>query len=142
LVFTVQKEVASRMCAHAGSASYSGYSVLCQAHCRVRPSGDLAPGVFYPAPEVNSTIVVLERIDGNPVVDAALFAGLVRAAFSSRRKTLQNNLLSSELARERGTELLREACASTGVDLSERAERVPPEKFVALANAIAGSAIR
>ncbi len=142
LVFTVQKEVAGRMAAQTGTANYSGYSVLCQAHCRVRPSGDLAPGAFYPAPEVNSTIVILEKIADRRVVDPALFAGLVRAAFSSRRKKLQNNLLASELARERGEKMIREACISAGVDLSDRAERVSPEKFVALANAIAGTAVR
>ena len=52
-VFTVQKEVAQRMCAKAGSADYSSFSALCQWAYDVKPLLDLAGGNFWPKPNKN-----------------------------------------------------------------------------------------
>jgi len=136
MVFTVQREVARRMQAAAGSPDYSGFSALCQAYCSVRVAGDLQPGSFFPPPEVVSTIVMFDRLRSVGVRDPSLHAKLVRAAFASRRKTLQNNLFSSSIAKERGKEALRTACESAQVDLSDRAERISPRAFVELSNAL------
>lgn len=138
MVFTVQKEVALRMQAGAGSPNYSGFSALCQAYCSVRTAGDLQPGSFFPAPEVVSTVVMLHRLPTFEVADPSFHAKLIRAAFASRRKTLQNNLFASGIAKELGKEALRAACSSARVDLADRAEQVSPRAFVELANALSG----
>jgi 16S rRNA (adenine1518-N6/adenine1519-N6)-dimethyltransferase len=93
MVFTVQKEAALRMAAKPGPKDYSAFSVLCTSACRVRLAFDLGAGSFWPAPRVTSTVVVLEpRADPICPGDRVGFSRFVRASFSSRRKTLRNNL--------------------------------------------------
>ena len=60
MVFTVQREMARRMVAEPGSSDYSPFSVLCSIASDARLAGELARGNFYPAPDVVSSVVVLE----------------------------------------------------------------------------------
>ncbi len=64
MIFTVQRELAERMASPPGRKSYSSFSVLCQASCRVLHRGDLKPGSFYPAPDVVSSVVELQPRHG------------------------------------------------------------------------------
>jgi 16S rRNA (adenine1518-N6/adenine1519-N6)-dimethyltransferase len=89
----VQREVADRLVARAGTKAYGTLSVSVQLHTRVSRLLDLPPGAFRPAPKVRSSVVRLEF--GPPlarVVDEALFDRLVRAMFAARRKMLSNAL--------------------------------------------------
>ena len=134
MVFTVQKEVAARMAARPGTDDYSGFSVLCQAHCTVEVVGELQPGSFFPAPEVVSSIVrLVHRVDVNPQPDPERFALLVRSAFAARRKTIGNNLGASVFGREIGKQELLRVLTDEGISPGERAERLSPEMFAALA---------
>ncbi len=90
-VVTVQKEVAKRMAAKAGDEDYSSFSVLCASAYRTSVLMTLKPGSFYPPPNVDSAAVVMERAVGIPP-QPRLFRPLVRALFSSRRKTVRHNL--------------------------------------------------
>ncbi len=92
-VFTVQKEVALRMAAKPSTADYSSFSVLCQWAYKVTPLMDLAAGSFWPRPNVVSKAVALDRRDDWPACESPeLFMSLLRGLFSSRRKTIKNNL--------------------------------------------------
>lgn len=135
-VFTVQRELAERLLARPGSRNYSSLSVLCQCLSEVTAHGELAPGTFYPAPEVTSAVIELRpgpgrrRVSNRPV----LFA-LIRAAFRTRRKTLRNNLLSDSglgLSKAR----LLDAVEAAGVDAGCRAEELAPATVIRLANAL------
>lgn len=133
MVFTVQKEAAQRMCAHPSSKNYSAFSVLCQSMYRVRSAFDLAPGSFWPQPRVGSAVVVMEaRDDAVAFCGEKAFTGFTRACFSSRRKTLRNNLKAAGFSEA----VLTEACASVGVSPDARAETLSPELFSALFVAI------
>lgn len=132
-VVTVQKEVAKRMTAQAGDEDYSSFSVLCASAYSVRPLMTLKPHSFYPAPNVDSQAVVMER---RPFVlppeVLRVFRPLVRALFSSRRKTVKNNLeafLSSP-------DLAGAALAEARIDPAVRAEKMDLEAFSRLAAAI------
>jgi 16S rRNA (adenine1518-N6/adenine1519-N6)-dimethyltransferase len=89
----VQREVADRLMARAGTKAYGALSVFVQRQAAVSRRLDLPPGAFRPPPKVRSTVVRLEF--GPPSVrvpDEAQFDRLVAALFSQRRKMLANAL--------------------------------------------------
>ncbi len=137
MVFTVQKEVAERMAATPSDANYSSFSIHCQARCRVSVEGSLKPGCFYPQPEVNSAIVMLEpRETALPIKDQALFGILVRSMFAARRKTLENNVKNAKGLTPWGIDRVRAGAEAAGVDLKARGETLSAEDFARWANAI------
>lgn len=130
MVFTVQKEAALRMHARPGSKDYSAFSVLCLSACRVRIAFDIGSSSFWPAPNVASSVVVLEpRPDPVLSGERGGFSAFVRAAFSSRRKTLRNNLRAT--APGLG-ETLTDALRELGKPEDVRAEALSPEELAAL----------
>ena len=130
--FMLQKEVVDRMAAGPGSKVYGRLSVMLQAQCRVTPLFTVAPGAFRPPPKVDSAVVRLVPRDPATVDirDRARFAAVVRAAFGQRRKTLRNALSGVADAG---------AIEAAGLSPGDRAEQVPVEGFVRLAN-LAGEA--
>lgn len=136
-VFTVQRELAERLVARPGSRNYSSLSVLCQCLSDISEHGELAPGTFYPVPEVTSTVIELRpgphrrRVSNRSV----LFA-LIRTAFRTRRKTLRNNLLSEEGGFGLSKARLLDAVEAAGVDAGCRAEELAPATVIRLANAL------
>ena len=92
-VFTVQKEVALRMCAKPGTEQYSSLSVLCNWAYDVKPLMDLSGANFWPKPNVDSRAVLFTKKEDFPLCNEPFyFIKLQRALFSSRRKTVRNNL--------------------------------------------------
>jgi 16S rRNA (adenine1518-N6/adenine1519-N6)-dimethyltransferase len=141
MVFTVQRELAERMQSAPGRKSYSSFSVLCQSCFRVEGQGDLKPGSFYPVPEVVSSIVSMRpREDAPTISELRLLSLLVRGLFSSRRKTIRNNLGSRWLSTVFDPAAGMAAVLAQGIDPGARAEELPPEVFVSLARALAAAA--
>lgn len=129
MVFTVQKEAAQRMCAVPSTKNYSAFTVLCQSTYRVKTAFDLSPGMFWPQPRVTSAVVVMDsRNDAVPFAGDRAFTGFTRACFSSRRKTLRNNLKAAGFTEAH----LSEVCAGVGISPDARAETLTPEAFSAL----------
>ena len=138
-VVTVQRELAQRMASGPGTKNYSSFSVLCQSCFHVTDRGDLQPGSFYPVPEVVSSIV--EMRPKNDAPDARtlfVLSALCRGLFSSRRKTIRNNLASGMLEPHVPAEAVRTALAAEGIDLGSRAEQLSPEIFLRLARVLTG----
>jgi 16S rRNA (adenine1518-N6/adenine1519-N6)-dimethyltransferase len=89
----LQREVADRLTAPPGTREYGVLSVLIGHSAKVRRLMALPPGAFRPPPKVHSAVVRLEFHAPDPAArDAAVFAGLVHAIFTRRRKTLANAL--------------------------------------------------
>ncbi len=91
----VQREVARRLVAKPGSKDYGIPSVFCECFARVKKLFDVSPNVFFPRPEVTSTVVQITP-DPKPryeLKDEAFFRAMVRSVFGKRRKTLKNSLL-------------------------------------------------
>jgi 16S rRNA (adenine1518-N6/adenine1519-N6)-dimethyltransferase len=126
----LQREVVARMTAEPGTADYGRLTVMLQVKFAIRRLFAVPPGAFRPAPKVDSAVARLTPLHAaKPViVDEALFARVVAAAFGQRRKTLRNAL--STLC---GDEALRAACIDPGV----RGEALAVADFVRLANALA-----
>ena len=134
MVVTVQKEVALRMAASAGTPDYSSFSLLCASAYKVKPLMLIRRESFYPRPNVDSMGVLLESrfAAGCAEKYPAVFYPLVRALFASRRKTIKNNLLTFVSSREICEAVLRE----NNIDEKERAENLEFSAFLSIAKSI------
>jgi 16S rRNA (adenine1518-N6/adenine1519-N6)-dimethyltransferase len=92
--FMLQREVVERMAAAPGSAAYGRLSVMLQFKFSVASLFAVPASAFKPAPKVESAIVRLRPLPGEKraIADESVFASVVAAAFSHRRKTLKNAL--------------------------------------------------
>lgn len=92
LVLTIQKEVASRICAMPGDLSLLALSV--QVYGQPHITAHIPAGAFYPPPKVDSAVLRVDlyptpRIP-YPLLDS--FFRLSKAGFSQKRKTIRNAL--------------------------------------------------
>ncbi|WP_153394368.1 16S rRNA (adenine(1518)-N(6)/adenine(1519)-N(6))-dimethyltransferase RsmA [Ornithinicoccus halotolerans] len=128
----VQLEVAERLAAAPGSKVYGVPSVKAAWYASVSPAGRIGRTVFWPAPNVDSGLVRLERRDP-PTTEASreeVFA-VVNAAFAQRRKTLRAALAGWAGSPARAETVLRTA----GIEPTTRGERLTVEQFAAVAAA-------
>ncbi len=132
----IQKEVAQRICAPAGSADYSAFTVFCGYYAVPIRLFDVPPSCFIPQPKVMSTVLRLDtRTEPPAQIDSErVFFRTVRAAFAMRRKTLLNALSAGfgELSKAELAELLT-ACA---IAPTVRGETLDIEAFARLSNAL------
>ena len=132
----VQKEVAQRICAKAGTADYSAFSVFCQYYAEPEILFDVPAGCFLPQPKVTSAVIRLKVRKERPwdIQDTKTFFAAVRASFAMRRKTLQNGLAAGfgDLGKAGAAEVL-ETC---GFAPSVRGETLGIPEFAAIANEI------
>ncbi len=141
----VQKELADRLFAKPRTKAYSAVSVLVQLCCELEARRPVPRTVFSPQPRVDSAFVVFRRRCEAP--STAVFRtvkGLVRPAFSQRRKMLVNSLAGALPAGETDAGRARPLTAASvaaaltamGVAATVRAEELTPPQFVRLANKV------
>lgn len=132
----IQREVAHRLCAKAGTADYGAFTVFTQWYAAPEILFDVPPGCFLPAPKVTSSVVRLRVRETPPaaVADERLFFAVVRAAFNQRRKTLVNALGSGLSGYDKET--IAAAVARCGFDARIRGEALDIAGFAAVANAL------
>ena len=65
---------------------------MSQTFCNVEKQFDISNNVFYPKPEVQSTLIKFSRKNIN--LDFNDFSNLIKQAFKQRRKKLKNNLIN------------------------------------------------
>lgn len=133
----VQKEVAQRICARAGSAEYGAFTVFCQYYAVPELLFDVPPSCFIPQPKVTSAVLKL-NVRTQPVcriVSEKMFFRVVRAAFAQRRKTLLNALSSGFPGLSKQT--LAALLADCGLAPTVRGETLDIPAFARLANALA-----
>jgi 16S rRNA (adenine1518-N6/adenine1519-N6)-dimethyltransferase len=131
-VFMLQREMAKRLSAVAGTKDYGALTLHIQLHYKVEYLRTIRAGVFLPRPEVDSAIVrVSNRAPGElPPRDDAVFTEIVRRGFSQRRKQLRN------LLQDRVPDWSA-ATRSLGVEETVRAEELDLKQWIALTNWIA-----
>ena len=126
----IQKEVADRLTARPRTKSYGPLSVLIQYYADVTYGFAVPPGAFNPPPKVDSAVI---RLEWKPdVPDATSFTDFVQEAFSSRRKTLANNLLTmfGSLGRDEIVRKLERA----GIAAKVRPEELSVAEFLGVYN--------
>ena len=126
----VQAEVADRLVAPPGSKVYGVPSVKIAWYAEARRAGSVGRTVFWPAPNVDSGLVALHRMEP-PVTTASrqeVFT-IVDAAFAQRRKTLRAALSGWAGSPARAEEALRAA----DIDPQRRGEALGVADFARLA---------
>lgn len=129
----VQAEVADRLAADPGSRTYGVPSAKARWFGTVRRAGSIGRTVFWPAPNVDSGLVLVERTAPPPCRSSRerVFA-VIDAAFSQRRKTLRSSL--SKIAGS--ADAVTDACRRAGVDPGARGEALTIAQFAALTDAL------
>jgi len=133
LLLMFQREVAERIVAVPGSKSYGRLSVLAGWRTEARILFDVARSAFVPPPKVTSSVI---RLMPRPIPLACNSNALQRvteAAFGQRRKMLRQSLKTL------GVDALA-LLADAGIEPTARAEDIPVEGFVTLAQVFAGRA--
>jgi 16S rRNA (adenine1518-N6/adenine1519-N6)-dimethyltransferase len=125
----LQREVVARMTAQPATADYGRLSVMLQAKFRVTRLFVVPPGAFQPAPNVDSALARLVPLGAAKprILDEALFARVVAAAFGQRRKTMRNALSAICAA---------PTLVAAGIDPVARGETLAVADFVRLANSL------
>lgn len=127
MLVMVQREVAERLCAHAGSSAYGAVSVKVAYWATARIVAAVPATVFVPRPNVESALADIRRRP-SPAVDVPpepLFE-LVRTAFNQRRKMLRRSLAGT---------VAPEVFAAAGIDASRRPEELDIAEWGALTGA-------
>ncbi len=128
----VQKEVATRLTSAPGSAEYGSITASLNLYGTVKRLFTVPSGCFFPRPKVDSAVIRIalhkpakytkEQIDKT--------SKIIKAAFSVRRKTLVNGLMSMTGAdKEKIISVVEETFGSATV----RGETLSAEQFVKLA---------
>ena len=133
--FMLQKEVVERMVAKPSTPAYGRLSVMLQYHLDMQYLLTVPPDAFEPAPKVESAFVRCTPHAILPFVakDTALFAKVVLAAFSQRRKTIRNTL-KDFLSDDDYLKINTASEIKIGSQL--RAENLSVQDFVAISNYI------
>lgn len=129
VVFMVQKEVADRLVAEAGSKEYGALTVFTQAAFKIDRILTVRAGSFFPKPEVDSAVVRMVPERPRRALETEAFRAAVKAAFGMRRKTLRNAWRG--LLGWSDEEIVARAEAA-GISLGARGETLTVEQFRAM----------
>lgn len=129
MTLTVQKEVAERITAKPGSKDYGVLSIMVQYFASPALAFIIPKGAFRPVPKVDSAVIHIEVLEkpSIDVKDEKLFKGIVKTAFSQRRKLLSNSL-------KRIRKDAKEWLESAGINPNRRPETLSIEEFAQLTN--------
>jgi 16S rRNA (adenine1518-N6/adenine1519-N6)-dimethyltransferase len=134
IVVTLQLEVTQRLMSNAGGKDYGVLTLLVQLDYEPRECFKIPAGCFFPAPDVDSACVVLERRPAPllSVEQREVFVKIVKRAFSQRRK-----MVLKLLREDWPVEKLERAFAGLKIPARERAEKLSLEQFVELTKNVA-----
>jgi 16S rRNA (adenine1518-N6/adenine1519-N6)-dimethyltransferase len=124
VVFMVQKEVADRLLSAPGTKEYGALTVFVRAAFKPSRLCNVKSGSFFPKPNVDSAVVVLERSQ-DPTPETPMFRALVKMAFAQRRKTLRNAWQGGPFS----DAALEFASNAAGIDRTRRGETLSLEEF-------------
>ena len=134
ITIMIQKEVADRLCAKAGSKDYGAITAVLAYYGEAEKLFVVPSDRFVPAPKVDSAVIRIKLHRQKPCVprDEALLFRTVKAAFGQRRKTLANALSTGfpELSREEITSVI----ADCGHRPDVRGERLDIAQFTELSD--------
>lgn len=133
MAFVVQEEVAKRMAAPEGTRGFSRISLWCQYRAKVNIAGGVPRHVFFPRPDVESSLITLDVRESFPLdeKEERCLAALSKRVFSTRRKTILNAL--GPLADK---SQLSQILTGHGLDVMKRPEALTLKEFIVLAQAL------
>jgi len=134
LTLMLQKEVAERITARPSCKDYGILSVFMQMFMDVKFEFNVPPSVFYPSPDVDSSVVSFHILNRPrfKIDNIEMFKRVVKAAFNQRRKTLSNALKGLDASHN----AIVNALNDVGIDPSRRGETLSLEEFAKLGNCL------
>lgn len=127
LVVMVQEEVARRFTAVPGTPDYSSFTVFLNYHSKPKYAFGVGRNCFYPAPRVDSAIVICALHSSPQDVNEERFFEMTRRAFEHRRKMLRSSL--RELY---APEKVMHALENLGKSPQARPEELSLDEFIQL----------
>ena len=127
MLFMVQKEVALRLTANAGSRTYGALSAWVGSFVRAEYVFTVPPHVFRPQPKVDSAIVRFLPRPDPAWKEAQALSWTVKVLFQQRRKQL------GTILKAHWSESVEEWCAVCGKDRRVRPEELDPDTLRKLA---------
>ena len=122
MVLMFQKEVAHRITANYGNKDYGRLSIISQFLYQCNIEFDLNPAIFFPRPNVDSSIVSFKSLKKRSGPNIKTLEQVTRAAFSQRRKKIKTSL--RDLINE--IDLIQKL----GIDSDLRAEQLSVNQYL------------
>lgn len=127
LTLMVQDEVARRFTAEPGTSDYSSFTVFLNFYTNPRYSFQVSKNCFYPVPNVQSAVVILDLKTPPKVSNEEQFFLMTRTAFNQRRKMMRASLRSLY-----APELVAAALTASGLNPQARPEDLSLDEFIRL----------
>lgn len=132
MVIMVQKEVAERLCAKAGTENYGAITAIINAVADTKITRIVKRNMFVPAPNVDSAVVKIAfNKNKYDIKNYNNLSKLIKCAFHMRRKTLVNNLKSTFNFEQK---YIDDVFYKLGLEKNIRGEILTSEKFIELSN--------
>ncbi len=128
IVIMVQKEVGWRFMADAHTKDYGYFTLYLRHYFNVTKVCDVGRDAFWPQPKVESMVLKLEPRENIANLDMEDYQTFLKRCFSQKRKTLKNNLGTTDFAK------IQEILKQYNHDDNVRAEELSEEEFVSLFN--------
>ncbi len=143
ILVMVQREVANRLLAEAGTAEYGALAVGVQSVADVERVSQVPRSAFRPVPGVDSTVV---RITPHAPprlseLEEEQLRVLVRAAFQWRRKQI-GKILREHPELSIDPQRVQRLSAEVGIALTDRPETLSPERLLTLSRAVVAARTR
>ena len=135
IVVMVQKEVAQRLSASAGSKEYGAITLAVQYRADTNIAMIVPNTVFMPRPKVDSAVIEFKILKKPRITvsDEKMLFRVIKSSFGQRRKTILNGL-SNNLKLPK--ELINESLVAAGIDPGIRGEKLTLEEFGRIADEI------
>lgn len=136
MIVMMQKEVAMRLCGVPKTKDYNSLSVLIQYFTNVKLLFNVSPKSFYPAPDVDSSVILIEYRKEYTVKATNLpyFLKFNRVVFAQRRKTIINNIMANYPSDIYTRPFIQQILNENNIDVNARAESLDVDQIVNLAN--------
>ena len=137
ITIMIQKEVADRIQAQAGTKDYGALSLAVQYYAKPEVIVKVPAACFMPRPNVDSCVIRLTRYEAPPVKakDEDYLFTVIRASFNQRRKTLVNGLSNAGSVGV-SKEKIAEVLTQMELPLTVRGETLTLEQFTELSNCL------
>ena len=131
MTLMVQKEVANRFSASPGNKEYGSITVYLSAYFDVSLLFDVNRNNFTPVPNVDSSIIKFVKNNKHlSINNMDVFNKLLKDSFFMKRKNIKNNLHNYDI------KLIERVLSKYDLSLSDRAENMPLDAFIDIANEI------
>jgi len=138
MILMVQLEIAQRLTAAPGAHNYSPVSIICHYLAQSKILRKVPPDVFWPKPEVYSSLILLTPTKRFPAdflkADYYLLKKFLKLIFSYRRKivirALQNAL--DNLGIDSQQSRIEELLSASQIEPTLRPQKITPEEYLRL----------